>query len=225
MPPIRLAARNLRGWAVHGAFCCVVVAQVATAAPSARNGVAEPGTVVLEAGAAQPAAGRSTMTHESDRRIAAPASSPAADARGSFGTDTLKPLLPAQAGPWRQVAVKPGPPGDLGQPSSTVEARYRSARREAQVTVSDLGALAALAGLQGGTPAASAPGVHETVSREGARTVVSRDGPGRRGEIHVTFANGLVIDIVSDDTGTDLLHELLRGLHVERFEALQRPPR
>jgi len=224
MPPIQLAACKLRGRAVQGALCCVVVAQVAIAAPSARNGAAAPGVVVLEAGA-QPAAGGSTMAHEPDRRVAAAASSPAADVPGSIGVETLKPLLPAESGGWRQVAVKPGPPGDLGQPSSTVEARYRSARREAQVTVSDLGALAALAGLQGGTPAASAPGVRETVSREGARTVVSRDGPGRGGEIHVTLANGLVIDIVSDDTGTALLHDLLKGLPLERFEALQRPSR
>lgn len=139
---------------------------------------------------------------------------------GLFSLGDLKPLLPAQAGLWRQRAFGVKNTEDDGVAGTWVSGDYSAGSKKAKLTITDLGDVARTTTPWTGPPVES-NGLK--TYGEGGRTVREEDKRGGRRQITVVLGNGLAIGAAGTNVDMAELKQLATGVDLAKAEALARP--
>jgi hypothetical protein len=145
---------------------------------------------------------------------------PASAAAGLFGLGDLKPLLPKQAGAWRQQAFGVKNTEDDGVAGTWVSGDYSAGKKKARLTITDLGDVAKTQTPWTGPPV-EADGTR--TYGEGGRTVREEEKRGGKREVTVVLGNGLAIGAAGSNVEMAELKQLATGVDLAKAEALARP--
>ena len=137
-----------------------------------------------------------------------------------FTLGDLKPLLPKQAGAWRQQAFGVKNTEDDGVAGTWVSGDYSAGRKKAKLTITDLGDAARTQTPWSGPPLES-NGVK--TYGEGGRTVREEEKRGGKREVTIVLGNGLAIGAAGSDVEMAELKQLATGVDLAKAEALARP--
>jgi hypothetical protein len=139
---------------------------------------------------------------------------------GLFTLGDLKPLLPKQAGAWRQQAFGVKNTEDDGVAGTWVSGDYSAGRKKAKLTITDLGDVARTQ-----TPWTGPPVERDGTKTygEGGRTVREEDKRGGRREVTIVLGNGLAIGAAGSNVEMAELKQLAAGVDLAKAEALARP--
>ena len=143
-----------------------------------------------------------------------------AAAGGLFSLGDLKPLLPKQAGAWRQQAFGVKNTEDDGVAGTWVSGTYSAGKKKAKLTITDLGDVARTQTPWTGPPVES-DGVR--TYGEGGRTVREEEKRGGKREVTIVLGNGLAIGAAGSDVAFAELKQLATGVELAKAEALARP--
>jgi hypothetical protein len=158
-------------------------------------------------------------TDDRTRKAMTTTPSPSA-AGGLFTLGDLKPLLPKQAGAWRQQAFGVKNTEDDGVAGTWVSGDYAAGKKKAKLTITDLGDVAKTQTPWTGPPVES--GGTKTYG-EGGRTVREEDKRGGRREVTIVLGNGLAVGASGSNVEMAELKQLAAGVDLARAEALARP--
>ena len=145
---------------------------------------------------------------------------PPASTAGLFGLGDLKPLLPKQAGAWRQQAFGVKNTEDDGVAGTWVSGDYSAGKKKAKLTITDLGEVAKTQTPWTGPPV-EADGTR--TYGEGGRTVREEEKRGGKREVTVVLGNGLAIGAAGSNVEMAELKQLATGVDLAKAEALARP--
>jgi hypothetical protein len=139
-----------------------------------------------------------------------------------FTLGDLKPLLPKQAGPWRQQAFGVKNTEDDGVAGTWVSGDYSAGKKKAKLTITDLGDVARTQ-----TPWTGPPVERDGTKTygEGGRTVREEDKRGGKREVTIVLGNGLAIGAAGSNVEMAELKQLATGVDLAQAEALARPKR
>ena len=139
---------------------------------------------------------------------------------GLFTLGDLKPLLPKQAGAWRQQAFGVKNTEDDGVAGTWVSGDYGAGRKKAKLTITDLGDVARTQ-----TPWTGPPVESDGMKTygEGGRTVREEDKRGGKREVTIVLGNGLAIGASGSNVEMAELKQLATGVDLAKAEALARP--
>lgn len=149
-----------------------------------------------------------------------PTPSNASAAAGLFTLGDLKPLLPKQAGAWRQQAFGVKSTEVDGVAGTWVSGEYSAGKKKAKLTITDLGDVAKTQSPWTGPPVESG-GVR--TYGEGGRTMREEERRGGQREVTIVLGNGLAIGAAGSDVEMAELKQLATGIDLARAEALARP--
>lgn len=157
---------------------------------------------------------------DSTRNAMTTTPSPASAAAGAFGLGDLKPLLPKQAGAWRQQAFGVKITEDEGVAGTWVSGDYSAGKKKAKLTITDLGDVAKT----------QAPWTGPPLERDGTktygeagRTVREEEKRGGKREVTIVLGNGLAIGAAGSNVEMAELKQLAAGVDLAKAEALARP--
>ena len=137
-----------------------------------------------------------------------------------FTLGDLKPLLPKQAGAWRQQAFGVKNTEDDGVAGTWVSGDYSAGKKKAKLTITDLGDVAKTQTPWTGPPV-EADGTR--TYGEGGRTVREEEKRGGKREVTVVLGNGLAIGAAGSNVEMAELKQLATGVDLAKAEALARP--
>ena len=137
-----------------------------------------------------------------------------------FTLGDLKPLLPKQAGPWRQQAFGVKNTEDDGVAGTWVSGDYSAGKKKAKLTITDLGDVAKTQ-----TPWTGPPVEKDGIKTygEGGRTVREEEKRGGKREVTIVLGNGLAIGAAGSSVDMAELKQLATGVDLAKAEALARP--
>jgi hypothetical protein len=137
-----------------------------------------------------------------------------------FTLGDLKPLLPKQAGAWRQQAFGVKTTEDDGVAGTWVSGDYSAGKKKAKLTITDLGDVARTQ-----TPWTGPPVERDGMKTygEGGRTVREEEKRGGRREVTIVLGNGLAIGAAGSNVEMLELKQLATGVDLAKAEALARP--
>jgi len=146
--------------------------------------------------------------------------SPASSDAGPFGLGDLKPLLPKQAGVWRQQAFGVKNTEDDGVAGTWVSGDYSAGKKKAKLTITDLGDVAKTQ-----TPWTGPPLESDGMKTygEGGRTVREEERRGGKREVTIVLGNGLAIGAAGSNVEMAELKQLASGVDLAKAEAMARP--
>lgn len=139
----------------------------------------------------------------------------------------LKALLPETLGGLGRESYEAQSNTAMGIASSSARARYASGDRRVELSITDMGSLAGLAGIAGWanmTVDRETDGQVEKVYKQGTRTVREQyRKDGSHGEVTVILPNGVIVEARGDGVDPASLKKIVDGLDLGRLEAMQRP--
>lgn len=139
----------------------------------------------------------------------------------------LKALLPETVGGLTRESYEAQSNAAMGIASSSARARYASGERRVELSITDMGSLAGLAGIAGWanmTVDRETDGQVEKVYKQGTRTVREQyRKDGSRGEVTVILPNGVIVEAQGDGVDPASLKKIVDGVDLARLEAMQRP--
>ena len=139
----------------------------------------------------------------------------------------LKALLPESVGGMNRESFEAQSNAAMGMASSSARARYGSGERSVELTITDMGSLAGLAGMAGWanmTVDRETDGQVEKVYKQGTRTVreeYRKDGS--HGEVTVILPNGLLVEAQGQGVDPASLKKFVDSVNLAKLESLQRP--
>ena len=139
----------------------------------------------------------------------------------------LKALLPESVGGLNRESFEAQSNAAMGMASSSARARYGSGERSVELTITDMGSLAGLAGMAGWanmTVDRETDGQVEKVYKQGTRTVreeYRKDGS--HGEVTVILPNGLLVEAQGQGVDPASLKKFVDSVNLAKLESLQRP--
>ena len=139
----------------------------------------------------------------------------------------LKALLPETLGGLARESFEAQNNAAMGLASSSARGRYAGGDRRVELSITDMGSLAGLAGVAGWanmTVDRETDGQVEKVYKQGTRTVREQyRKDGSHGEVTVILPNGVIVEARGNGVDPASLKKFVDGLDLARLETLQRP--
>jgi hypothetical protein len=139
-------------------------------------------------------------------------------------TEALQAMLPAVVGGFTRESVKTGSGGVAGFEGSQAEGVYTRGAARLTLSVTDVGAAGALAGLAGAFDARkteeTATGYEKVGVIDGRRTQETYDRAARRGEYGVMIGERFMVQAEGDGVGMDELKAAVGAVDARKLEAI-----
>lgn len=136
----------------------------------------------------------------------------------------LKALLPESLGELKRDSVEAKGNQAMGIAGSSAKASYAAGEQRVQLSITDIGGMAALAGWASTTLDRETNDRIERVYKQGERTVREKyRKDGSRSEYTVMLTNGVVVEAEGRRVEMPALKAIVEGLDLGKLEAMKRP--